>query len=254
MAKLHELLAVEGQLKGQAQATRTELAATFEKKRHLFEEKVTVFQPVEESAEAKREQQSDIQTSVRKELDWIKDIWAKALDVSLQVQEGCTAARADVVLDNGMIVMRNAPVLALLELEKRAGEFQELVSAVPTLDPAKGFSLDAQRGSGIYKAREVSKTRTRKAQRPLVLYPATPEHPAQTQLITEDVAVGTVVEQEWSSLITPTEKADMITRAEELRRAIKKARMRANDATAADSLKFGADLLGYVFTGTAKAV
>lgn len=30
MPKLHELLAVEGQLKGQAQATRTELRGTFE--------------------------------------------------------------------------------------------------------------------------------------------------------------------------------------------------------------------------------
>lgn len=51
MAKLHELLAVEGQLKGQAQATRTELRGSFEKKRHLFEEKVLTYVSNEEGAD-----------------------------------------------------------------------------------------------------------------------------------------------------------------------------------------------------------
>ena len=89
MARLHELLAVEGQLKGQAQATRTELAATFAKKLHLFSEKVVGYQPVAEGAETKREQQSDLQSTVRTEHGWIADLWAKALDVSLKVQDAC---------------------------------------------------------------------------------------------------------------------------------------------------------------------
>lgn len=255
MAKLHEVLAVEGQLKGQAQATRTELAATFEKKRHLFEEKVTVFHPHKEGAEVERHQQSDLQTTVRKELAWIRDIWAKALDVSLQVQKGCATAKGDVVLDDGRVVMRDVPVLALLELEKRTAEFQELVKAVPTLDPAKGFSADPARGEHVYKARDVVKRRTAKEQRAIVLYDATKEHPAQTQLITQDVEVGKISEQEWSGMITPAEKADMLTRAEELRRAVKKARMRANDESVPqDEAKFGASLLDYVFTGTIEAV
>lgn len=249
--KLHELLAVEGQLKGQAEKTRTGLTATFSNKRHLFEEKVTVFTPVAEGGTPKREQQSDIETTVPVELAWIADIWAKALDVSVQVQDACTTARADVVLDDGTVLMTAVPVLALLELEKRVGEMKGLAEAIPTLDPAKGFRPDAGRGAGYYMAREVSKNRTAKEQRPLVLYPATPEHPAQTQLITQDVVTGTITEQEWSGLITPAQKAEIITRAEELHRAVKQARVRAAQVAVPKAWADGSKLLRYVFFGTA---
>jgi hypothetical protein len=249
MPRLHELLAVEGQLKGQAQATRTELRATFEKKRHLFEEKVLTFYPAEEGAQQVREQQSDLQSKVLDELSWIAGIWSKASDVSLQVADANTIAAADVILDNGTVLFSNVPATALLELEKRAAEIQELIKSIPTLDPAKGFKPDADRGANVYKARDVSKVRTKKAQRALVLYPATETHPAQTQLISEDVPVGNVVEQEWSGLITPAEKGRLLERAEEVSRAFKQARQRANDAeiNKASLRTFGSALFGYVF-------
>lgn len=252
MAKLHEVLIVEQQLKGQAEKTRDELVATFGKKRHLFEEKVSVYHPNGEGEQETREQQSDLQTTVRSELKWITGILSKAVDTSLQVQAACAApeARADVVLDDGTVILRQVPVLALLELEKRTGEWKKLVEAVPTLDPAKGFSPAPDRGDGVSVAREVVKTRTKKTQRPIVLYDATKEHPAQTQLITEDVVTGRLVEREWSGMITPAEKADMIARAETLQRAVKQARSRANDAPASGWPDgSGKALLDYVFTG-----
>lgn len=246
--KLHELLAIEGQLKGQAQATRTELRATFEKKRHLFEEKVVTFQPSGEGDEATREQQSDLQSKVADELSWIAGIWAKALDVSYYVAQGNTQAFADVVLDDGTVLVKHAPATALLELEKRCAEIVELAKAIPTLDPAKGFTPDPTRGANIFKARDVQKQRTKKTQRPLVLYPATPEHPAQTQVISEDVPVGRVTEQEWSGLITPAAKGLIIERAEALARAVKQARQRANEVDLAiEKDAIGAPIFAFVF-------
>lgn len=233
MAKLHELLAVEGQLKGQAQATRTELASTFSKKRHLFEEKIVTFHPNTEGSQPVTEQQSDLQSKVRDELAWIADIWAKAIDVSFMVAEANTHAASDVILEDGTILLHDVPATALLELEKRGAEIRELIMAVPTLDPAKGFQLDADRGANVYRAREVTKTRTKKDARVVVLYPHTAEHPAQVQMISEDVAVGRIVEREWSGLITPAEKGRLIERAEEFTRAVKKARQRANEAIVA---------------------
>ncbi len=229
MAKLHELLAVEGQLKGQAQATRTELRATFEKKRHLFEKKVVTFQPSEEGAAPITEQQSDLQSTIPQELAWIAGLLTKGLDVAYQVAEANTLARADVIMDNGTVLLKNVPATALLELEKRATEVQELVSAIPTLDPAKGFAADPDQGKNVYRARDVKKTRTRKDPKVITLAAATVEHAAQAQLISVDVPIGSVTEQEWSGLFTPAQKGDMLERAEELRRAIKQARQRAND-------------------------
>lgn len=232
--KLFELISIEGQLKTQVATTRSELQNTFEKKRHLFEEKSTTFKSLEEGVAPFTEQQSDIQTNVMSELRWIAAIWSKAMDTSYQVADGNTRAKADVVLDNGDVLLRNVPGLALLELEKRASEIEQLLKSVPTLDPAKGFRPDPDKGKGVYLAREVNKIRTKKIQTPLKLYDATPEHPAQVQVISIDVPAGTIQELEWSGLITPANKGLLIERAEEVRRAVKQALQRANEAEVGD--------------------
>ena len=122
---------------------------------------------------------------------------------------------------------------------------QSLVNAVPTLDPAKGFSLDSNRN--LYRAREVNKTRTRKEKVVLVKYAATKEHPAQTELIDQDVPVGKIQEQEWSGLITPVEKSELLNRVEIVARAVRRARSRANEVTVDLNKKIGKQLLNYIF-------
>lgn len=246
--KLHELLAVEGPLKTQAEKVRTDLANTFEKKRHLFSEKIVTFVPSTEGAAETREEQLDLQSTVPSELTWITGIWSKALDAAYQVAEANTHARADVMLDDGRVLLKDVPATALLELEKRAEEIRELVSQIPTLDPAKGFTKDPDRGSHVYRAREHSATRTKKMQQALVLYEATKEHPAQVKEISIDVPIGTIRTQEWSGLITPAEKAAMLDRAETLKRAVKQARSRANGAEIDATKTLGATLLSYVFS------
>lgn len=247
--KLHELLAVEGPLKSQADKTRGDLAATFEKKRHLFAEKVVTFQPLTEGAPAVTEEQSNLQTSIPSELQWIAGIWSKALDGAYAIAEANTTARANVVLDDdaATILLRDVPATALLELEKRATEIQELVAAIPTLDPAKGYQPDDARGRGIYRARDDVRMRTKKTQQALVLYDATKEHPAQVKEISVDVVVGEIRTQEWSGLITPAQKADMLGRAEQLTRALKSARSRANSVEVETAPKIGQQLLSFVF-------
>ena len=56
------------------------------------------------------------------------------------------------------------------------------------LDPGSDWSVDP--GTGLYKTDNTLTQRTKKVQRPITLYEATKEHPAQTQLITEDVIVA----------------------------------------------------------------
>ena len=254
MSKLHELLAVEGNLETQAVKVRNDLINTFEKKRHLFEEKRVVFQPNTEGAPAVTESQSDIQSTVEKELGWIGGHIAKALDASYQVAEANTVARGDVVLEEEgePVLLKGLPATALLELEKRVGEIHQLLNAIPTLDPAKGFKQDAQRGEGIYLAREVVKERTKKATKVIVKYEATKEHPAQTEMVTVDAPVGNIREQEWSALMTPADKAALIERVEILLRAVKRGRSRANDQEVDQSKKIGRVLLDYVFNGKVK--
>lgn len=244
--KLHELLAVENSLENQANKVRNELATTFEKKRHLFEEKKIVFTPAGEG-QSTVESQLDIQTTVDNELKLIAGFITKALDASYQVAETNTVARADIVLDDGAVIAKEVPATALLELEKRLNEINSLILSIPTLDPAKGFTPDVARGGGIYQARTVNKTRTRKEKTVIVLYPHSDKHPAQTQLIDEDKVIGTIQEQEWSGLITPAQKSEYLSRVDTLTRAVKQARSRANDTEVDKTKKIGAKLISYIF-------
>lgn len=247
MSKLHELLAVDANLSAQAAKLTNELKGTFEKKRHLFEEKRTTFQPKEDGSVAVTEQQSDLQTTVVDELSWISEHLAKAIDVSHQINLGNMAAQADVLLEDGSAILSGVPATTLLELEKSVKHIQDLISQVPTLDPAKGFRPDPDRGKGIYAAREVVKQRTKKVPKVIVKYDATKEHPAQTELISLDEPIGEIREQEWSALLTPADKAAMLARCEDLVRAIKKARSRANDLDVVQNgNKIGATLLRHI--------
>lgn len=246
--KLHELLAVESPLKAQAEKTRRELATTFEKKRHLFTEKSVTFRPLEEGKEPVREEQLDLQSTVRKELTWIAAILASALDAEYQVQVGNTQAFGDVLIEGtDAPLLTHVPATALLSLEKRVNELREFVLTIPTLDPAKGFVLDEPRGKNIYRARDDVRPRTKKTSKALVLYEATKEHPAQVKEISVDEPIGTLLAQEWSGLITTSEKADMMDRVERLGRAVKTARTRANEVEVDPALTIGEVLLSYVF-------
>lgn len=244
--KLHELLGSQSQVFTQATKVRTDLQTTFDKRPLLFGERIVKFQPSEEGVQAAIESQSSIQSTIAKELRWFTDLVAKALDSEATIDIGNTKAKADVVLDDGTTLLTGLPATQLLQLDKRLGEVLQFVQTVPTLDPAKGFTLAPDRGEGIYIAREVHKKRTRKDQAALVLLAPTVQHPGSAVQITKDVEIGTIVEQEWSSLITPATKSLMLERVEELRRAVKQARARANDIEVAD-VKIGKTLLDYVF-------
>lgn len=248
MSKLHELLAVEGNLENQSNKCRTELLATFDKKKHLFQESRVTFTANTEGAQPVTEQQSDIQSTVAQELEWISGIAAKAIDASHYIDLANTQAKADVVDEDGTTILKDMPATSLLQLEKRLKEVHDLVVGIPTLDPAKGFQLDKDRGVGIYRAREVTKQRTKKTPKVITLAPATKEHPAQVQLIHEDLPVGEIREQEWSSMITPATKADVIDRCDMLLRAVKKARSKANEQEIeVKGKQIGKLLLDYVF-------
>lgn len=263
MPKMHELLAVFDDQKGQATKTRSDLISTFSTKSHLFRKKVVIFRPAQEGVAPVTEAQSDIQSTLSKELDWVSNFLAKSIDCGYQIDLGNTLAKADLIVeDQGLVhstepgkvektaalYIKDVPATFLLQLEKHLLAVKELAVAIPTLDPAQGFALDEKSGKGIWKAREVIKERTKKTKKVLVLAPPTDKHPAQVQPYDEDVPVGTVMEQEWSALTTPAIKSAVLANIDTLLQSVKKARSRANaiDLDPAGA-KIGRQLLDYIF-------
>ena len=89
--------------------------------------------------------------------------------------------------------------------------------------------------------------RTKKEKKVFIKYDATKEHPAQTELLDQDVVIGTIQEQEWSGLITPAAKSDYLSKVEDIGRAVRQARSRANDAEVDKNKKIGSAILSYIF-------
>lgn len=163
MVKLHELLAVHSNLETQFTQTMGQLQDTFTKKHAHFGEKLKVFHSNEPEVQPVTEEQSALQTTVSKELDWISKFIVQAIDVSHQIDKANTIAVADIVVEGDISVAFSVPATTLLELEKRLVEIQKLFLAIPTLDPVKAFEPDTSfRMPGVYKAREVVKQRTAK--------------------------------------------------------------------------------------------
>lgn len=246
--KLHELLAVNQNLRGQSTACIADLVNTFAKKTTHFAAKRIVYKPVGEGQADQLEQDQERQTSVATELEWLSDKVSKALDCAHSIDYANCTAKADVVLDNGTTILTGVPATSLLQLEHRLAELQAFVVAIPTLDPAKGFKLDLDAGEGIFKAVDVIKPRTEKITTALVLYPHSDKHPAQVEKVVSDKTVGYTTTQEWSALITTAEKGRMLDRLENLTRAVKQARSRANDIEV-PTQKIGERILGFVFNG-----
>jgi hypothetical protein len=94
-------------------------------------------------------------------------------------------------------------------------------------DVSGPYPLDAN--SGLHKTAPVQTHRTRKTIRPIVLYPATERHPAQTQLVTEDVLAGYWNTIKQSGALPKPRKQELAERVETLLQAVKQAREAAND-------------------------
>lgn len=246
-SKLHQLLAVHKSFEGQAGKCRAELQSTFEKKSHHFREVRKTFKSNKEDEPPRVEEELSLQTTVFTEMKWIQEKLAKALDVGHQIDVANTLAKADVVVD-GAALLKQVPATSLLQIEKRLHEVQQLVLVIPTLDPAKGFKPDPDHGAHVFRARDVEKFRTQKIKEPLVVYPATKEHAAQVTVVDKDVPIGVIMEQEWSGLITVTQKADVLDRLEKLVRAVQSARAKANEQELdQNDHKIGQALLEYAF-------
>lgn len=246
MAKMHELIAVNNDVKGQANKVFGDLIGLFNGKKHHFTRKIVTFKPLGENQVQVTESQSSIQATLDKEIPWAGNYMAKAIDSGYQIDKGNTLAKADLVLEGGPTIP-NLPATALMQLEKHVQHIKTLAEAIPTLDPSQNFVLDPAAGKGIYRAADVNKKRTKKVMKNVVLAVATKEHKEQVIREAEDEVTGDIQEQEWSSLTTPSIKADIIGRCDTLLQAIKKALSRANSQEVDGADKIGKTILDYVF-------
>jgi len=240
-AKLNQVLAIEKGVKARCNGTVTRLYHLVQKP-VLLNGLVKNYQPLDEDGVRYPPESQKVQVRADETLKETRKALTELFNVTAQKDWANCDARADVVVE-GELVLTNVPVTYLLFLEKQLTDLKTLVSKVPVLDSSDDWQLDE--ASGLFKTTATQTTRTSKVQRPIVLYDATDEHPAQTQLITEDVVVGHWSTVKQSGALPADRKNELLERIEQLLEAVKFSRETANSV---DAPKVSVDsLFGFIF-------
>lgn len=242
VAKLNQVVAIE---KGVNSRATTEISEVYKmvQKPVLFNGFNKTYLPVDENGEKYPDESQKVQLKVADVLERVKESKVELLDTVAQKDYANMSATADVVVD-GTVLVEKAPVPYLLFLEKQLTDIRTLIGALPVLDPNEDWTLDA--GNGIYKTKPVKTHRTKKVTKPLVLFPATDKHPAQTDKIIEDVVVGFWEQVKMSGAVEEKAQKALLKKVETLLDAVKQAREEANNSDA-PKVTVGEALLGYIF-------
>lgn len=248
--KLHELLAVEKGLQTAAEEAIQEARTTFTKKPAHFIGYDKRYEPFDEAAKAEEgtEEHQEMVTTVERKLAFVFKHVAKWFDAVAQKEATNQLAKSDVVIGDFTLV-KDVPATLLLGLETKLKQLRVMIRDTPTLAPGIKWDPDENRGKGIYvAAHPEEKFRTKRVVEHKIIVPATPEHPAQVERWTADKNVGRYITEKWCGMLSPAEKSEILGRLDEVERAVKKARQRAN-STEVVNLKVGKAITDYVLTG-----
>lgn len=242
MSNLHQILAAEKGVKGRSARTFTD-AHHAVAKTALLSGIARTYQPHDDDGEKLPSESTPVQINARDAITDVTTALTELFDVVLTKDTANQIAVADLVVD-GNILARDVPVTTLLFLEKQLTDIFTFVRKLPVLDPAESWTFDEQRGH--YATAPVHTARSKKIMKTHVAYPATPEHPAQTQTYGEDVQVGLWTTLKFSGALPAARVAELTARVVTLQKAVTSARQAANGMEVADR-RMGEAVLGYLF-------
>lgn len=242
MRKLNQVLAIEKGIKNRVTSRVTQLRNACQKS-GLFNGFSKEFRPKEEGGETFPPERHDVQFRTGRVQAEVQKHLVELFDITASKDYANCEARANVEAD-GTVLLENVPVTYLLFLEKQLEHLGTVIDSLPTLDTAVRWKRDE--ATGQYVSDEQVTHRTAKVQRPITLAPATKEHPAQTQLVTEDQVIGHWHQRMYSGAMPVEEKEKLQERVVHLQEAVKQAREEANSAEA-PPVQVGAKVLNYIF-------
>lgn len=243
MPKLNQILAIEKGIKTRVYAEFTELQAATQKPA-LMNGFTKTYQARDEEGETYPPESQKVQYDHQQVFERLATGLTELFDITATKDWANCGAKADVVLD-GKVVVADVPAPYLLFLEKQLADLATFVQKMVELDAASDWYIDPT--TGQFKTEPTATQRTKKVQRAIVLYDATEHHPAQTQLITEDVVVGQWITVKLSGALPAPRKKALLTKIEKLGHAVKFAREQANAGDVVEK-KVGKAVLDFVFT------
>lgn len=241
--RLHQLLTIEKDVKNSALRTVTDFYHKIEKSA-LLSGISRRYSPVSETGEKLPPESTLVQIRVEESFPEIQDALGKLFDLTLAKEDANQLAKADIVIDD-VVLVSGVPVCALLFLEKQVTDLFTLVEKLPVLDPSEQWSKDP--AQNCWSTAPVETHRSKKLPKVVEKSPATDKHAAQVEVFHEDVIVGYWSTVKFSGALTADRKAALKTKVSKLRQAIKVAREDANTVRVGER-RMGPAILGYLFS------
>jgi hypothetical protein len=254
MGKLHELLAVEKDVKDVFSKILDETAKTFNQRSSHFLETRKSYHPYNaEDKDLPDEEHTPMVTTVLDKLAYAQGSIIRFIDIELQKERANQAAKADVMVElpdgTSKTILADAPVTFLVQMESALERIRKVYDEIPTLDPSKTWSKDETK-TDVWKAEVEKRVRTKKIPKVIVKYDATKEHPAQTDIVNVDAAVGEWTHSSSSGALSPRQKSQILDRIDRLITGVKIARARANSQDV-ESAKVGRIFFNFLEEGLA---
>jgi hypothetical protein len=241
-AKLNQIIAIEKGVKSQSYSVITELHK-LSQKHDLFSGFSKTYKSKDDEGEGFPPEKKNVQARVESFVDAVTVALTELYNVTATKDYANCSAVADVVVD-GQVIIEKAPATFLLFIEKQVNDIKTFVEKLPLLDEAEDWTKDIN--SGLYKTESIQTHKTKKVQKPVVLYEATDKHPAQTQLLTEDIIIGYWDTIKLSGALPLPEKKKILERIDKFGKAVKFAREEANSIEC-DRKQVGEKIFNYIF-------
>jgi len=203
-----------------------------------------IYSPLSDDGEQFPSESKVVQARVSTELEKLQKELSGLFNVVATQEYGNTKAVADITLD-GVILLKAIPITILLFLEKQLIDLKTLAQKLPTLPTDRVWTKDEAKNCWVTQQEQTVKTQ--KVIEPIVKYPATKEHPAQTELISKDKTIGNWSTIHLSGALPETERDIIVSHIEKLQDAVKVAREGANSLEVEWISNVGEVVLGYIF-------
>jgi hypothetical protein len=222
--RLNQVLAVEQGLKSRIEEERTSIYHLLQKP-SLFNGLTRTYRPLRDGGDTKPAENQRVQQRADELMQTLIEKMTTLWNITATKDYANCNAKGNIVV-NGETILEDVPTAFLLYLEKELVNVRTLLTHLPLLDPGERWSRDAN--DNLWKGDKIEKQSTAKVQTGIVLYEATKEHPAQTQLITVDQPVGIWEEMKMSGAFAAAAQKQLLNKVEVLITATKKAREGAN--------------------------
>lgn len=202
------------------------------------------FEPVNDEGETFPSENKPVQLNVSSVIASVSEKLADFYSIVASQEMGNTEAAGSIIID-GVEILGDVPVSALLFLEKQVVDLRTFICNIPTLTTSKIWSRDEAKD--CYATLPEQTVKTQKRPEVIVKYDATPEHPAQTDLVSIDRTVGHWTTVHMSGEMPVAEKQELLRRIDKLADAIKIAREDANCLEVTVEPAFGENIMKFVF-------